>query len=67
MSWDRSAITDIGVAMLNESLAGRTLTITSAAGGAGTTENLKTAADLADRRQTFALIGIEEIPPDPAQ
>lgn len=34
MSWNKSTVTDSGVVLLNESLAGHTLTITSAVGGA---------------------------------
>lgn len=36
MSWNTSVVTNAGVDLLNESLAGHTLTIESAVGGAGT-------------------------------
>ena len=39
MSWNKSTVTDSGVVLLNESLAGHTLTITSAVGGAGTLDD----------------------------
>lgn len=63
MSWNTSVVTNAGVGLLNESLAGHTLTIESAVGGAGTLEEeaLKAAADVADPKQTFHLIGIEDV------
>lgn len=62
MSWNTSVVTDAGVDLLNESLAGHTLTIESAVGGAGTSteEELKAAADVVDPKQTFKLIGIDD-------
>lgn len=62
MSWKTSVVTDAGVDLLNESLAGHTLTIESASGGAGisTEEELKAAIDVAEPKQTFKLIGIED-------
>lgn len=63
MSWNQSVVTNAGVGLLNESLAGHTLTIESAVGGAGTlTEGeLAAATDVVDQKQTFALLGIEDI------
>ena len=63
MSWNQSVVTNAGVGLLNESLAGHTLTIESAVGGAGTLteEELAAATDVADQKQTFALLGIEDI------
>lgn len=62
MSWNKSTVTDAGVDLLNESLAGHTLTITSAAGGAGLLDDdeLKAATDVVDQKQTLALLGIED-------
>ena len=63
MSWNQSVVTNAGVGLLNESLAGHTLTIESAVGGAGTLteEELAAATDVADQKQTFSLLGIEDI------
>ena len=63
MSWNTSVVTNAGVGLLNESLAGHTLTIERAVGGAGTLEEeaLKAAADVADPKQTFHLLGIEDV------
>ena len=36
--WSESAVTNIGVTMLNEYMAGRRLTITAAYGGSGLVE-----------------------------
>ena len=62
MSWNTSVVTNAGVDLLNESLAGHTLTIESAVGGAGTSteEELKSATDVAEPKQTFKLIGIDD-------
>ena len=63
MSWIPSAVPNAGVGLLNESLAGHTLTIERAVGGAGTLEEeaLKADADVADPKQTFHLLGIEDV------
>lgn len=63
MSWNQSVVTNAGVGLLNESLAGHTLTIESAVGGAGTLteEELAAATDVVDQKQTFSLLGIEDI------
>ena len=62
MSWNTSVVTNAGVDLLNESLAGHTLTIESAVGGAGTSteEELKSATDVAEPKQAFKLIGIDD-------
>ena len=62
MSWNTSVVTNAGVDLLNESLAGHTLTIESAVGGAGTSteEELKSATDVAEPKQTLKLIGIDD-------
>lgn len=63
MSWNNAAVTNAGVALLNESLAGHILTITSAVGGAGTLEDqeLASAVDVVDQKQTFCLMGLEDL------
>lgn len=63
MSWNHAAVTNAGVALLNESLAGHILTITSAVGGAGTLEDqeLASAVDVVDQKQTFSLMGLEDL------
>ena len=63
MSWNQSVVTNAGVGLLNESLAGHTLTIESAVGGAGTLteEELAAATDVVDQKQIFSLLGIEDI------
>lgn len=63
MGWTKSVVTSNGVELLNESLAGHTLTITSAAAGAGvlqTPEELMQAATVTDKRQNLKLLGIED-------
>lgn len=63
MSWNNAAVTNAGVALLNESLAGHILTITSAVGGAGMLEDqeLASAVDVVDQKQTFSLMGLEDL------
>lgn len=63
MSWNHAAVTNAGVALLNESLAGHILTITSAVGGAGTLEDqeLASAVDVVDQKQIFSLMGLEDL------
>lgn len=62
MSWNTSVVTNAGVGLLNESLAGHTLTIESAVGGAGTQteDEIKVATDVAEPKQTLKLTGIED-------
>ena len=49
MSWNQSVVTNAGVGLLNESLAGHTLTIESAVGGAGTLTEEELAYPAPDR------------------
>lgn len=61
MAWSDSTVTNAGLVMLNELLAGRTLTITDAIGGTGTADPA-TLVELQDLRapvQTLSLLGIE--------
>ena len=68
MGWNSSVVTSSGIELLNESLAGHTLTITSAAGGAGVVElvdpakpvELMAVTEVTDKRQNLKLLGIEE-------
>lgn len=62
MGWNNSVVTSNGIALLNESLAGHTLTITGAVGGAGTLDptELMSTADVTERKQTLKLLGIED-------
>ena len=62
MSWNTSVVTNAGVDLLNESLAGHTLTIESAVGGAGTQteDEIKAATDVAEPKQALKLTGIED-------
>jgi len=57
--WKDAAVTDIGVEMLNEWMAGRKITITSAYGGTGTVdpERLTKQTGLVDMRQELHLLG----------
>lgn len=57
--WKDAAVTDSGVEMLNEWMAGRKITITSAYGGTGTVapELLAEQTGLVDMRQKFNLLG----------
>ena len=48
--WSKTAVTDIGTAMLAEFAAGRILEITAAYGSAGTGGNLTELAELPDGR-----------------
>ena len=57
MSWNTSAYTQLGVAMLTEAMAGKRMTFTRAVGGAGTVaaDDLPKATSVADQRQTLIL------------
>lgn len=57
--WNECAITNAGVEMLNEWMAGRTITITSVYGGTGLVDvdRLTEQTGLTDRRQTLSLLG----------
>lgn len=62
--WSEAAVTKAGVAMLNEMMAGRRLTLTRAAGGAGRADgsSLGTQEALLDPRQALSLIGEQDGP-----
>jgi uncharacterized membrane protein YgcG len=62
MGWTNSVVTNVGVDMLNESLAGHILTIDRAVGGSGVLApaELVNATDVVDWRQDFKLLGIED-------
>jgi uncharacterized membrane protein YgcG len=62
MGWTNSVVTNTGVELLNESLAGHTLTIDKAVGGSGvlTPEELLIATEVTDWKQDFSLLGIED-------
>ncbi len=57
--WSEAVVTDSGVEMLNEWMAGRTITITSAYGGTGTVdpELLTEQTGLVDSQQKLCLLG----------
>ena len=57
--WSECAVTNGGAAMLNEWMAGRTITITSVYGGTGLVDadRLTEQTGLADQRQTLSLLG----------
>ena len=57
MSWNTSAYTQLGVAMLTEAMAGKRMTFTRAVGGAGTVaaDDLPKATAVTDQRQTQIL------------
>lgn len=63
MSWDKAIITDAGAALLNESLAGHVLKISGAVGGAGVVseDELAASTSVAEQKQTFSLLGIEDV------
>ena len=57
MSWNTSAYTQLGVAMLTEAMAGKRMTFTRAVGGAGTVaaDDLPKATAVTDQRQALIL------------
>lgn len=57
MSWNSSAYTALGSAMLTEALSGKRITFTRAVGGAGTvqTAELPNATEVADQKQSLIL------------
>lgn len=57
MSWNTSAYTELGTAMLTEAMAGKRMTFTRAVGGAGivAADDLPKATSVADHRQTLIL------------
>ena len=60
--WKEAAVTNDGAEMLNEWMAGRKITITSAYGGTGTVdpELLTAQTGLVDMRQKLHLLGEED-------
>ena len=57
MSWNTSAYTELGTAMLTEAMSGKRMNFTRAVGGAGTlpADDLPKATSVADQRQTLIL------------
>lgn len=57
MSWNTSAYTELGTAMLTEAMSGKRMTFTRAVGGAGTlpADDLPKSTSVADQRQTLIL------------
>lgn len=62
--WSESAVTDVGVTMLNEYMAGRQLTITAAYGGSGIVDEDKLVeqTDLLEQRQTLHIVEVADAP-----
>lgn len=62
--WKNAAVTNDGVEMLNEWMAGRSIRITSAYGGTGTVspDKLAEQTGLVDVRQKLRLLGEENGP-----
>ena len=62
--WENAAVTDAGVDMLNDLLAGRKLTITSAWGGtqkAQDPEALASQTDVLGERRVLSLLDVEDV------
>lgn len=63
MAWNHSAVTNSGIEMLNEMMAGRKLEVTNAYGGTGTvdleTEKLEEQTGLVQLRQKLAVLEVE--------
>lgn len=57
MSWNTSAYTELGTAMLTEAMSGKRMTFTRAVGGTGTlpADDLPKATSVADQHQTLIL------------
>lgn len=62
--WSESAVTDVGVTMLNEYMAGRKLTITAAYGGTGLVDadKLVEQTGLLDQKQTLNIVEVADAP-----
>lgn len=62
--WSESAVTNVGVAMLNEYMAGRRLTITAAYGGTGLVDadKLVEQTGLLERKQTLNIVEVADAP-----
>lgn len=63
MGWANSVVPAVGIDLLNESLAGYTLRIDHAVGGAGVIDvsDLVFATDVSGKKQTFKVLGIENV------
>lgn len=63
MAWNHNAVTNSGIEMLNEMMAGRKLEVTNAYGGAGMidleTETLEEQTGLVEVRQQLAVLEVE--------
>lgn len=62
--WSESAVTNVGVAMLNEYMAGRRLTITAAYGGSGLVDEDKLVEqeNLLERKQALHIVEVSDAP-----
>lgn len=62
--WSESAVTNVGVAMLNEYMAGRRLTITGAYGGSGLVDENKLVEQtgLLEQKQTLNIVEVADAP-----
>ena len=62
--WSESAVTNAGVTMLNEYMAGRRLTITAAYGGSGLVDEDKLVEQtgLLEQKQTLNIVEVAEAP-----
>lgn len=63
MAWDNAVVTNNGVAMLQQVLAGGVLTLDGAAGGAGTVpaSSLMAQTALSDQKQSFVITGATNV------
>jgi len=64
MAWDNAVVTNAGVAMLQQVLAGETLVIDGAAGGTGTVvpSALMAQTELNEQKQSFSVVGQANVP-----
>jgi len=64
MAWDNAVVTNNGVAMLQQVLAGEVLTLDWAAGGTGTVppSSLMAQTALKEQKQNFAITGAANVP-----
>lgn len=63
MAWSDAVITNVGVALLAEALAGETLTIDGASGGTGTASasSLLAQTALVNQKQTFVVVELSDV------
>lgn len=63
MAWDNAVVTNNGVAMLQQVLAGETLILDGAAGGTGTVtpSALMAQTALKTQKQTFSIVGVANV------